>query len=456
MGIQTGRRRVRLGAVAAVAAAVALFGAAAVHAAPSATRTNSFSGRAYAVGITQATGALAPLDNTFICDTGQLPAAGGSRPGTNNCLPVAGTITFPSMASACATSSDIICLDALAENTSGAGNTAKSTSHVAFVRVLPDQVTSAPCLAGGKVFCDLLSATVLTADTSVSCNSSGAPVKSATTTVTSLTIAGQNVPIPTDPNTVVNLGPSGGPYLATVTMRHEDTSAPNTAVGDALIITFPAGSGGILSAASGVITISHAESDITCGPLIAKTANGSSSATVAAGEDVTYGVTVTNHNQMSCKVTSVTDFLPPQPGQAGVPFTFVSGGPPNANRKETRGGNGQHIETWTGKSGSLGALAPGQSLAFDFVAHVPSSEPAATYDNSVKAVLVCGGGSGSASTTASTTAQGLAPVTVTGVAGIDTAAPLRPVPWIPLGVTGLGLALLGAAGFAARRLLRSG
>ena len=57
-----------------------------------------------------------------------------------------------------------------------------------------------------------------------------------------------------------------------------------------------------------------------------------------------------------------------------------------------------------------------------------------------------------ASTTASTLATGLAPVTV--LAGINTTGPPRPIPVIPLVSTLFGLALLLGAGLGARRLLR--
>lgn len=408
------------------------------------TSTDSYSGRAYAVGISNATGLLSSLNNKFICDTGQLPAAGGSQTGTP-CAPITGVNV--TSASANCQSTDVVCLDVLKETTTGASGSAASASHTAFVRVLPSRVNcDGSCL-------DLVNAQVATADTSVTCDSTGHPQKSASAAVVSLSIAGTTVTIPSTPNTVVTV-PSTGTPIATVTLRHQSTAGPNAAIGDALIINFPA-NGVFGSTASGTITIAHAESDATCGPAITKTANGGSSANVTAGADVTYGVTVTNNNQTRCTVTSVTDYLPPQPGQTGVPFTFVSGGPSGATRTETTGSNGQKIETWTGST--LGTLASGQSLAFSFVAHVPSSEPGGTYTNSVTAVLSCGANGDQVESTVnqvSTAGSGLAPVTVTAIQGINTAAAQKPLPLVPLGITALGLLLVAGAGWTGRRLLR--
>lgn len=408
------------------------------------TSTDSYSGRAYAVGITNATGLLGSLSNTFICDTGQLPAAGGSLSG----MPCAAipAVDVTSSSSSCL-NTDVVCLDVLKETAAGASGSAASASHTAFVRVLPDRFS---CDGSCQ---DLVNAQVVTADTSVTCDSTGHSQKSATTAVTSLSIEGITVAIPTTPNTVVTV-PSSGTPIATITFRHEDTSGLNDAVGDALIIDFPA-TGLLSDVLTGTITIAHAESDATCGPAVQKTANGASSANVTAGANVTYGVTVTNNNQTSCTVTSVTDYLPPQPGQAGVPFTFVSGGPAGAARAETTGSNGQKIEAWTGSA--LGTLGSGQSLSFSFVAHVPSTEPGGTYTNSVTAALSCGPNGDQVQSTVnvtSTAGSGLAPVSVTAIQGINTAAAQKPLPLVPLGITALGVLLLAGAGWSGRRLYR--
>jgi hypothetical protein len=136
----------------------------------------------------------------------------------------------------------------LAEQAKGVSEAANATSQIAAVSILP---TAA--FPGG-----VLSATLLTANTGVNCSG----LTTLSSSLATLTIAGQTVPINPNPNTTTTVL-SGVLTVATVTFNQQAyNSATNDADTDALVVTFPAG-GPLAAVIQGTITISHADSDLT-------------------------------------------------------------------------------------------------------------------------------------------------------------------------------------------------
>lgn len=392
---------------------IAVAGTAGTASAQSVSTGDQYSGRAYAVGVIGATLAGSAIPDQVIGDTGQLPSGGGTVTFG------AGTVTVPSLATA----------TIVTEQATGSNGTSSASSDVSNLVIGPGAA------AGGK---DLVDATLLTANTAVNC----AGQQTLASSVATLTIAGNTVAIPPNPNTTVRVLPSPLALLANVTFRQQSyVTATNTASASALVISFPtAAAGGTLAALiTGTITISHAESDLHCPPFtVSKTANGASSATVTAGSDVTYGVTLTNQVNTACLLDSVSDSLPPQPGEGGVPFTYVSGGPTGGTAGQSTTSGAQNVVTWT--FASPPSIAVGGTFSFDFVAHVPSNEPPGTYLNVVRYTSTCGPGSGTTET--NFTSGGLAPVTVvSAVPPVPSSGSGLPTLTLPLGLGILGAAL---------------
>lgn len=214
---------------ACAALACAMSGALPVHAA-----SPTYSGRAYALGVSGATVLGSSVGDTTVADTGQLPSGGGSvsnGPGTFTVSGL-GTVTVTK------------------EQAAGGGSTATASSVISAVAL---SVSSTA----------VLQATVLTAaTTAAACGA--AP--SASTGVATLTVGGAAVTLPVNPapNTTVTVPTSavGAAVIATVTFNAQTyTASSNTQSASALVVTFPAG--GALSATfTGTITLSHAESDV--------------------------------------------------------------------------------------------------------------------------------------------------------------------------------------------------
>ena len=146
-------------------------------------------------------------------------------------------------------------------------------SQVASVRLLPDAVTAPNC-GGGAATCDLLDATVLTAQTHVFCNGVGS-TQQARATIATLSIAGNEiVPDASQPQNVEISVPPGQPEtgtLASVVLnysatagQHVDFLAPvpaDTAEASSVALNLP--QAGVLSPlAKGTLFVSYAESDM--------------------------------------------------------------------------------------------------------------------------------------------------------------------------------------------------
>lgn len=197
--------------------------------------SNTYSGRAYAVGLSGVVLGPVTVPDQLVGDTGALPGSGGTvsaGPGTVSLPSGLGSVTITT------------------EQASGSSGAASATSQVSSVSILP---AGTP---GG-----VLSATVLTANTGVNC---GGLTRLASSLAT-LTIAGQTVPINPNPNTTTTVStPGTGQTIATVTFNPQSfTASTTTAMASAVAVTFPA-TGTLASVIQGTITISHAESDIVC------------------------------------------------------------------------------------------------------------------------------------------------------------------------------------------------
>jgi len=317
------------------------------------------------------------------------------------------------------------------EQSAASGRTSTSTSNVTSATILPGRGT-----AGANV----LSATVANASNSVNCGGSTANASS----IATLTINGTAVTVPAGVNQSVTVPGPGGTTLATVIFNQQSYDATkNLASASAAVVSFPA-AGTLAAVITGTVTISHAESDLTCAD-VTKSPNPS---TANPGDNVTYTVTITNQSPSACTLNTVTDILPPADSEGGVPFTYVSGGPAGATLAQSTSGT-HNVLTWT--YSPVLPLAAGASTSFNFVAKVPSNEPKGTYTNTVNFSLGSCVASAAAAVSFSNVA-GLAPVSVNAAAVLPAAsAPGRPFPWLPALLIPLGLAVVALAWVSRRR-----
>ncbi|GAC1344914.1 MAG: hypothetical protein NVSMB29_18870 [Candidatus Dormibacteria bacterium] len=193
----------------------------------------TFSGRAYAVGVSGVTLFGKPVGNTTVADTGQLPSGGGSV--SNG----PGTVAVPNLGSVTVTK----------EQAAGNGSSATASSEISGVLLQPGDVSP------------LLNAKVLTATTTA--RACGAAPSASTSVVGPLTVGGQTVTVPVNPpkNTTVKVGTPEA-VIATVTFNAQTYDpATNTQSASALVVTFP-DKGMLSQLITGTITISHAESDL--------------------------------------------------------------------------------------------------------------------------------------------------------------------------------------------------
>ncbi len=199
---------------------------------PAQAQNVTYGGRAYAVGLTGVAVANITVADQLLGDTGALPPGGGSvssGPGTVTLPAGLGSVTI------------------VTEQANGVNETSTATSQIASVSILP---TGVP---GG-----VLGATVLTANTGVDC----AGLTTLSSSLATLTIAGQTVPINPNPNTTTTVL-SGGLTVATVTFNRQTyDAATNAAAADALVVNFPV-TGTLATVIRGTITISHGNSDLT-------------------------------------------------------------------------------------------------------------------------------------------------------------------------------------------------
>jgi len=211
------------------------FVAALAAAIPAQAQNVTYSGRAYAVGLTGVAVANVTVSDQLVGDTGPLPGPGG----TVSAGP--GTVTLPA---------GLGSVTIVTEQATGANEASNATSQIASVSLLP---TGLP--GGGG----LLSATVLTANTGVGC----AGLATLSSSLASLTIAGQTVPINPNPNTTTTVLGTGGLTIATVGFNRQSyNAATNAADADALVVTFPT-TGALATVIRGTIIISHADSALS-------------------------------------------------------------------------------------------------------------------------------------------------------------------------------------------------
>lgn len=214
---------------AAAGIAIAVTGAFPVQAA-----STTYSGRAYAVGVTGATVLGTPVGDTTVADTGQLPVGGGNV--TNG----PGTFPVPKVGS----------VTVVMDQANGAGSLAAASSEITSVNLAPGKTA-------------VLHATLLKANTAAAA-CGGTPTVSSS--VASLTIGGTTVPIPIAPapNTQVTvpLGATGSLVVAVVTFNAQSYApASNTQSVSAVEVNFPVG-GALSKTITGTVVISHAESDL--------------------------------------------------------------------------------------------------------------------------------------------------------------------------------------------------
>lgn len=111
----------------------------------------------------------------------------------------------------------------------------------------------------------LVQANVLSSNTAVDCSG----VKTLRSQVLGLTVGGVNVNVNVSPNTTVTVKqPLTGRTIATVVINQQSSSTSPTysaATANALVVSFPA-NGALAALLQGTVVISHAESDVTCGP----------------------------------------------------------------------------------------------------------------------------------------------------------------------------------------------
>lgn len=382
-----------------------------------ATGPPSMGGDSYLLGITGPGGVGAPTGGVVLpllyglipggklIEAGPLPAAGGVRD--------AGVLNLIVSGNTCTTGL-VACATVIKEHADGArtadGGNATSTASgtTADARVFPNGTLT--------LVSDLIRATAVTSNTQVNCQGLTSPFSvfqhktqnpdPNSTSIATLTVAGINVPILGTPNQVVDIGVAKitlnaqSPYVGSAFGSATSTATPNggvnqSASASAAIIDFPPTS--ILAAVvgTGQIILQHSDSSVSgCAPFtVSKTSNGQTNVQANAGTDIPFHVVATNTSGLTCSLLSVTDYLPPQPGEGGVPFTYVSGGPGGTSRVESHPtGNGQNIETF-----NFAAPPPvpnGGTVAFDLVAHIPSTEPGGTYTQRMAFSSDCGAGSG--------------------------------------------------------------
>ena len=376
----------------------------------------TYAGRAYAVGLTDISVNGTAMSDQYIADTGALPSSGGDRTAGS------GTQQAPGLGS----------VDVLLEAAHGKDGHASASSRVAGVHLFPQ--SNGP---------DLLDAAL--ADASTTADVDGKP--SATAALLSVDINGSMVAIPPGSNVTVTVpGPSAGSVVAVVTFNAEST-ASNSPSASALIVQFPPN--GVLSAqVVGRVTVSHAESAALLPLDISKLVNGLPAVTVLPHSNVTYTITITNNTTAACTLSSVTDNLPPGPGEGGVPFTYVSGGPAGATLKQSSGA-GRNVAAWTFTTAPV--LAPKAAFAFAFIAFVPKDEAPGTYTDEATYTASCGSGT-TGNTAKVTVPPGGVLATTAPPAGTPfTAALAHPLPWGQLVALLLALSGLPVAALLRRR-----
>ncbi len=202
---------------------------------PAQAQNVTYGGQAYAVGLTGVAVANITVADQLVGGTGALPPAGGSvtaGPGTVTLPAGLGSVTI------------------VTEQANGVNEASTATSQIASVSILP---TGLP----GNL--PVLGATVLTANTGVDCTG----LTTLSSSLATLTIAGQTVPINPNPNTTTTVVNSSNLTIATVTFNRQTyNAATNAAAADALVVDFPT-TGTLASVIRGTITISHGNSDLT-------------------------------------------------------------------------------------------------------------------------------------------------------------------------------------------------
>ncbi len=224
------RRLSFLGAAVMTALLTALFSAI-----PAQAQNVTYAGRAYAVGLTGVAVANVTVSDTLVGDTGPLPGAGG----TVSAGP--GTVTLPA---------GLGSVTIVTEQATGANESSNATSQISSVSLLP---------TGLPPGIPVLSATVLTSNTGVNC----AGLATLSSSLATLSIAGQTVPINPNPNTTTKVLGTGGLTIASVGFNQQTYDASTNAAGaDALVVTFPA-TGPLATVIRGTIIISHADSALS-------------------------------------------------------------------------------------------------------------------------------------------------------------------------------------------------
>ena len=174
---------------------------------------------------------------TVICQAGPLPPAGGQFMACNGNLDVFGLGT----------------VNVLNQSVTGQGGTSSATSEVASVNLFPTPIGGGllnlnPLLAN-------IRATVLRADTSVTCSSHSESTSLATLTLNGSSILPANASQTNQSLNILNNG-------AIVTLNYQQyDAATNTATASPLRIEFPA-NGPLAGIISGTIFVSYAQSDL--------------------------------------------------------------------------------------------------------------------------------------------------------------------------------------------------
>lgn len=403
-------------------------------------------------------GLVNPITDSF--DTGDLPATGGNV--TRNLLSLDGGAT-------CATA-QVICASVIREHIDGAAAADGTATSSAVGHAATATVLGVPGVA------NLLAATAVSSSTQVNCGGltspftifngpagTDGPVNSST--IASLSVLGIPINVLNQPNQVLlNLPVPVLGGTVTVTLNEQNaatTASPNggvTQAASASAAVIDINNVGLLG--SGRITLQHSDSDVEgCAPFrITKTSNGQVQVTQGPGTDIPFHITATNvTGALTCALVSVTDLLPPQPNEGGVPFTLVSssGLPAGTARTESHPtGSSQNIETFTFPAPL--SIPPGGSFAFDLLAHIPSNEPSGTYTNRAAFTSDCGAGSGAFITGVLTTiiVTGQVGLPATGSVAAPSGAGHGPGMWQWL-ATPIAITLLVYGGVILRRWARA-
>lgn len=183
-------------------------------------------------------GQTAVAANTVICNADQ-PSGGGTATGCN------GNLTLPG---------GLGSINVLNENVSGSNGTQTSTSQIASVTLVPGG-------AGGK---DVLDATVLDANSQVSCSTHTESADLATLSIAGNAIIPSNQP---QNQNITVTDPLTGGTLAVIVINYNTFDATsNTATAASLEVVFPS-NGELASVITGTLFISYAQSDLEgCAP----------------------------------------------------------------------------------------------------------------------------------------------------------------------------------------------